>query len=103
VLFELTRKCFLIEVKMETNKEQRLYTTLDAYRAGFLKLQGHEPSLAMEQNSKVVFCFPLSDKLVADISAYENGAMVDAIRFSMAVKSIKTMIFSLKKEEKENV
>ena len=80
---------------MGKNKEQRLYTTLDAYRAGFLKLRGNEPVL-LKQEDKVVFAFPVTITLLKHIDEYENGAMVDAFKYSLTIKSLKTEIYTLR-------
>ncbi len=81
---------------MGTKKEKRQYTTLDAYRAGFLKFKGHNLSIAAEHGHKIVFSFPLTPTLLRDIEDYENGAQVDAFRYSLVIKSLKAMIFSAK-------
>lgn len=86
---------------MKKNNEERSYTTLDAYRAGFLKLKGHEPTL-IEQGDKIVFAFSSSDSLKKDIAEYENGAVVDAFKFSLAIKSVKTEIHMMRERRQKS-
>jgi hypothetical protein len=84
---------------MSTKKEEKHYTTLDAYRAGYLKTKGHEPVL-VEEDDKVVFVFSFTEQLQEDIRNYENGASTDALRFSMAIKALKTEIHALRREKR---
>ena len=86
---------------MKKRKDERLYTTLDAYRAGYLTTKGHSPTL-IKENDKIVFVFPLTIKIKNDIDDYENGALVDALKFSLAVKALKTRIHSLRQERNSN-
>jgi len=81
------------------DNENRFFTTLDAYQAGFLTLKGHTPELT-KSSQKIIFNFQQTDKLATDLGEYFNGAMVDAMRFALAVKQLKTQIFSKKEEEK---
>jgi hypothetical protein len=75
---------------------QSIYTTLDAYQAGFLTLKNHFPDL-IEQSSKVVFSFTATYTLYHDIADYNAGAVVEALRLAMAVKSQKSRIHSMRK------
>lgn len=83
---------------MKKNNEQaeKVYTTLDAYQAGFLTLRGHTPDF-IEQGNKIVFVFSASEKLLKDLSDYNSGAMVEALRLAVAVKSLKSQIYSLRR------
>ena len=87
---------------MRTDKEknENIYSTLDSYQAGFLTLRGHTPKL-IEQGNKVVFVFTSNKKFYKDLSDYNNGAMVEADRFALTIKSLKSQIFSLRRR-KEN-
>jgi ABC-type branched-subunit amino acid transport system substrate-binding protein len=80
------------------NKEQleRVFTTLDAYTAGYLFLNNFTPEL-IQQGSKVVFVFSASDDLYSQLSNYNNGATVEAVRFAGAIKNLKSQIFSLRR------
>lgn len=71
------------------------YSTLDAYQAGFLALRGHSPSLTA-QGDKVVFLFESSEGLYKDLTDYNTGALVEASRFAMTIKSLKSQIFGLR-------
>lgn len=82
---------------MITSKEETkaLYTTLDAYQAGFLTIHQHIPRL-VTQGSKIVFVFNASSELFRDLDDYNAEATVSAIRFTLAIKSLKSQIFSKK-------
>lgn len=75
-----------------------IYTTLDAYQAGFLTLKNHFPNF-IEQGSKVVFSFSATDGLYRDIADYNAGAVVEALRLALAVKTLKSQIHSLRKNK----
>ncbi len=85
---------------MKKNKEQanKFYTTLDAYQSGFLLLSGYTPKL-IEQGNKVVFCFDATEELYQTISDYNSGATVEAVRFALAIKNLKSQIFSLRRNK----
>jgi len=78
-------------------KNNDKFTTLDAYMAGFLTLKGHSPIL-IKQGQKIVFSFDAGEALDKTINEYQNGAMVDALHFTMAIKQLKSKIFSMKME-----
>jgi len=77
---------------------EKIFTTLDAYTAGFLTLRHHIPSL-IEQGNKVVFAFTVTDTLYSDIADYNAGAVVEALRLALAVKTLKSQIHSLRKNK----
>jgi hypothetical protein len=79
---------------------EKIYTTLDAYLAGFLTLRHHFPNL-VQQGNKIVFSFSGTDALYQDIQEYNAGAIVEALRLAMAIKTLKSQIHSLRKN-KEN-
>ena len=86
---------------MIKDKEQKkVFTTLDAYTAGYLFLNKFTPEL-IQQGSKVVFCFDATDELYQSISEYNSGATVEAVRFTLAIKNLKSQIFSMRRN-KEN-
>jgi hypothetical protein len=87
---------------MIKNKEkfEKVYTTLDAYLAGFLALRGHIPQL-VNQRGKVVFLFLQSEELLAKLTDYNTGAEVEAARFAFMIKTLKSQIHSMRKN-KEN-
>ena len=71
------------------------YRTLDVYYTAWLILQGFTPTLENE-GSKIVFCFPATKKLFDSISAFNNGATVEASRFVLTIKNLKAQVFSRK-------
>ncbi len=85
---------------MRTNNEQKFYTTLDSYQSGFLLLNGYTPKL-IEQGNKVVFCFDATEELYQTISDYNAGATVEAVRFTLAIKNLKSQIFSLRRNKEK--
>ena len=89
---------------MRKNKDnqEKVFTTLDAYLAGYLELRGFTPTLIPQDNGrKIVFAFSATEDLYKEITNYNNGATVEANRLALTVKSLKSQIFSLRKV-KEN-
>jgi hypothetical protein len=86
---------------MKTGNEERdsLYTTLDSYQAGFLKLRGHIPDLIEERNNKFVFAFNTTEQLRQDLADYYNGATVEALKLANAIKQLKSEIFSRRRND----
>ena len=82
---------------MRTDKE-KFYTTLDAYQAGFLTLKGHSLEF-IEEGSKVVFAFNLNKALLASLSEYNNGALIEASRLAFSIKMLKSQIHSMRKNK----
>jgi hypothetical protein len=82
---------------MKNNEEEgeKIYTTLDAYQAGFLTLKGHPPKF-IEQGDKIVFLFEADEGFYKDLNTYNAGEMVEASRFAMVIKGLKTKIHSMK-------
>ncbi len=80
---------------MTREAPNQIYTTLDAYQAGYLILKGHTPKL-INQNNKVVFTFPVTENLYKNLSDYNNGDLVEALRLATTIKELKGRIFSLK-------
>ncbi len=80
---------------MISKKGNEKFTTLDAYLSSFLVLKGIAPEL-IANNGKIVFSFPLTNKLDDAIRNYNSGAMVQAAQFAMTVKNLKARIFSMK-------
>lgn len=87
-------------MKKSNDEVKNLYTTLDAYQAGFLVLQGYYPQLR-KQGRKVVFCFEATPSMYDAINDYNSGATVEALRFTMAIKQLKSQIFSMKTEKEK--
>jgi hypothetical protein len=76
--------------------KKEIYSTLDAYQAGFLQIKGHIPEL-IEQGSKFAFCFKASKDVYKDLNDYQNGASIEAVKFAMTIKQLKTQIHSLRR------
>lgn len=89
---------------MRKSKEdvENIFTTLGAYLSGFLVLKGFTPSLIPQDNgNKIVFAFHATGSLCKEISNYNTGAKVEADRFVLAIKNLKSQIFLLRRR-KEN-
>jgi hypothetical protein len=87
----------------------KIFTTLDAYMAAFLRLQGHVPDL-LGQREKIVFQFAATDELYHDLMSYNSGALVEARSFTFMIKQLKSEIHSqrrdneqCRKEEKDTI
>lgn len=84
------------------SEKNNVYTTLDSYIAGYLVLKGFKPALISQDNGhKVVFAFQDTDSLQQSIHDYQNGAKIEALRLAMAVKSLKSQIFSMRRGKEE--
>jgi hypothetical protein len=70
------------------------FSTLDAYLAGFLSLNGCKPTLKTERSGKIAFHFEASDTLYQRISDYNAGATCVALQLALTVKNLKSQIFS---------
>lgn len=79
----------------------RAYTTYDAYLAGYLALKGYSPRLQLQSNNRVIFNFTESPNLQSEIMNYNSGAIIEAVRFTLSIKSLKNQIFSMKMENVE--
>lgn len=82
----------------KNNGQDKVYSTLDSFQSGFLTLKGHTPRFE-NQNGKIVFVFALTDTLTKDLQDYNNGAIVEASKFTFAVKTLKSQIHSMRKEK----
>jgi hypothetical protein len=82
---------------MTGNGDRKEYRTLDVYLASWLILQGFTPTLQNE-NSRVVFCFTLSKKLLESLSKFNSGGIVEASKFTFTIKTLKSQMFSRKRE-----
>lgn len=75
------------------------HTTLDCYLAGFLVLRGHTPNFISE-GSKIVFAFPATQELFKNISDYNNGSKVEALRLVNTIKMLRGQIFARRENGK---
>jgi hypothetical protein len=85
-------------VRKNNAEGEKVYSTLDAYQAGFLTLRGHIPNF-IEQGEKIVFVFSGTDDLYRDLSDYNSGAEVEALKLAIAVKSLKSQIHSMRRSK----
>jgi hypothetical protein len=87
-------------VKKINQKTEKIYTTLDAYQAGWLTLKGHTPQF-IDQQGKIVFVFNLKESLIKDLAAYNSGGLIEASRFAFAIKTLKSQIHSMRRGKEE--
>lgn len=90
--------CSNESVKKNNEQKEKVYTTLDAYQAGFLTLRGFTPTL-VDQNGKIVFVFIQAEGLLKELANYNAGAVVEAARFAFAIKTLKSQIYSMRKNK----
>jgi hypothetical protein len=83
-------------MKRNNDVGHAVFSTLDAYIAGFLTLRGFIPEL-IEEGRKIVFTFESSKELNKAIDEYNGGATVEALRLAFAIKTLKSKIFSMRK------
>ena len=73
------------------------WTTLDSFVSGYLVSQGFTASLVPQNgNRKIAFSFPATPELYKALNEYNNGALIEASRFALTVKALKSQIFSMK-------
>lgn len=77
---------------------EKSFSTLDSYLAGYLHLQGHQPTL-VDQGGKVVFVFPLTADLRRSLDEFNSGALVKASAYVFEVKSLKSRIHEVRREK----
>jgi len=77
---------------------QERWSTLDSYVAGFLVTRGFQPSLIPQNGhkSKIAFSFAATPELYKALHEYTSGATIEASRFALTVKALKSQIFSMK-------
>ena len=76
------------------------FSTLDSYLAGFLTLQGHQPTL-VDQGGKIAFIFPLTAALRRSLDDFNSGALVKASAYVFEVKSLKSRIFEVRRQNEK--
>ena len=82
------------ETKME-KPEQRFFTTLDIYLAGFLALHGISPTLEVK-NGRVIFTFPAGDQLYRLMDLYNSNTNVAIADFVTTVKTLRGKMLTVK-------
>jgi hypothetical protein len=75
--------------------EQRLFTTLDIYLAGFLALNGISPKLEVK-NARVVFTFETDDKLYHLMNLFNGNVNVPVADFVTIVKTLRGKMLTAK-------
>jgi hypothetical protein len=75
--------------------EQRLFTTLDIYLAGFLALNGISPKLEV-RNARVVFTFEANDQLYRLMNLFNGNVNVPVADFVTIVKTLRGKMLTVK-------
>ncbi len=77
----------------------KVYSTLDVYIASWIYLTtGTYPELK-NHNGKVSFNFPLTEQVINSLHDYNSGKKIEALKFSLTIKSLKSQIFQIKEKE----
>ena len=79
--------------------EQRLFTTLDIYLAGFFALNGIPPTLELN-NGRVVFTFPATDQLYKLMMDFNSNVDVPVADFVTTVKTLRGRMLTMRGSEK---
>ena len=82
-------------------EEQRLFTTLDIYLAGFLSLQKIAPTLEVK-NGRVIFTFPAADQLYRLMDLYNSNTNVAIADFVTTVKTLRGKMLTARESIGEN-
>ncbi len=76
----------------------KVHSTLDVYIAAWIFLTtGTYPTLK-NHKGKVSFHFPLTDEVIQSIGNYNSGKKIEALKFALTIKNLKSQIFSLKNQ-----
>ena len=81
---------------MGNDEKKVFFRTLDIYITAWLILQGFNPTLE-RQDSKVIFCFASTKKLVEALSKFNSGGTVEVSKFSFTIKNLKSQMFATKR------
>ena len=76
-------------------EEQRLFTTLDIYLAGFLSLQKIAPTLEVK-NGRVVFTFEANDQLYRLMNLFNGNANVPVADYVTVIKTLRGKMLTVK-------
>ena len=80
---------------------QKKFTTLDINSAAYLELNGI-PAELENQNGRVIFAFPISDKLYELARAFNSNSPVPVADFVTALKSLRGRMLSARGGAKTN-
>lgn len=82
-----------------TERDLKVFSTLDLYISSFLALHGLEPRLEVN-NGKVVFTFPATDDLYRLIARYNSDEKTPANSFVTTVKMLRGQMLSMRGQRK---
>ncbi len=77
--------------------EQRHFTTLDIYLAGFLTLNGLSPKLEV-RNARIVFTFEANDQLYRLMNLFNGNVNVPVADFVTIVKTLRGKMLTAKED-----
>lgn len=75
--------------------EEKVFTPLDIYLAGFLTLNGISPKLEI-RNTRVVFSFEANDQLYGLLNLFNENTDVPVADFVTMVKSLRGKMLTVK-------
>ena len=84
-----------VQTLKEVNKYLTGTTRKRISRTNFL-------TITVEQGNKVVFYFDATDELYQAINDYNSGTTIEAVRFALAIKNLKSQIQSARNNKENN-
>jgi hypothetical protein len=81
--------------KEEDMDKKREFSTLDIWLSAFIKLQGIDPQLRLN-NGKVLFFFPGTDKTYRLVAEYNSNPEVSVLDFVSTMKILRNEMMNLK-------
>ena len=85
---------------MARKKDMQTFSTLDISTAAFLELNGI-PAKLENQNGRIIFLFPISDRLYELAHAYNSNVPVPVADFVTALKSLRGRMLSARGRSNE--
>ncbi len=74
----------------------RAYSTLCVYTSDWIYLTTNIYPDLKYFNGKVSFHFPLTETIINSISDFNTGKKIEANKFTITIKSLKSQIFQMK-------
>lgn len=81
------------------NEEKRDFATSDLYFASAISLIIETlPAYRVDEQGKVVFCFPKSPELYEAVASYSDGIKLNAYEFAFRIKRVRADMLIRKNE-----
>ncbi len=78
---------------------EKIFSTMDVYVTAYIYLTTDVYPTLKNYKGKVSFNFPLTGEVIQSINNYNTGKKIEALKFSLTIKNLKSQIFSLKNQE----